>query len=77
VYGDYDHPSVVTLRRFRDQKLAHTDVGRAAIRLYYRASPAIATRLKSSTTANDLVRRGLEVLVSRVERMELKPDQPM
>lgn len=41
VYGSYDCPQVWTLRRFRDNTLAKTFVGRAFIRTYYALSPTI------------------------------------
>lgn len=42
VYGSYDHPNVLVLRRFRDVYLSNTKWGRAFIRVYYRYSPSIA-----------------------------------
>ena len=41
VYGSYDCPQVWTLRRFRDNTLAETMLGRAFIRIYYAFSPTI------------------------------------
>lgn len=41
VYGSYDCPQVWTLRRFRDNTLAKSYVGRAFIRVYYAVSPTI------------------------------------
>lgn len=41
VYGSYDCPQVWTLRRFRDNTLAETVLGRAFIRTYYTISPTI------------------------------------
>lgn len=41
VYGSYDCPQVWTLRRFRDNTLAETMLGRAFIRIYYAISPTI------------------------------------
>jgi hypothetical protein len=41
VYGSYDCPQVWTLRRFRDNTLAGTMLGRAFIRTYYAISPTI------------------------------------
>ena len=41
VYGSYDCPQVWTLRRFRDNTLAETMMGRAFIRTYYAISPTI------------------------------------
>lgn len=41
VYGSYDCPEVWTLRRFRDNTLAETLLGRAFIHTYYAISPTL------------------------------------
>lgn len=41
VYGSYDCPEVWTLRRFRDNTLASTFLGRLFILLYYAISPTL------------------------------------
>lgn len=41
VYGSYDCPPVLTLRRYRDDTLAMTWYGRAFIRTYYTISPTL------------------------------------
>lgn len=43
VYGTYDCPEVWTLRRFRDNTLAPSWVGKQFIRLYYFVSPSIVS----------------------------------
>lgn len=40
VYGSYDCPEVWVLRRFRDQSLMKTRVGRSFVRAYYAVGPA-------------------------------------
>ena len=40
--GDFDHPYVVTLRRFRDEKMLSSFIGRTFITFYYRLSPPFA-----------------------------------
>ncbi len=44
VYGSYDCPQVWPLRRFRDNKLALSAMGRSFIRVYYAISPHIVKR---------------------------------
>ena len=39
IYGSYDCPQVWTLRRYRDQRLAQSLIGRAFIHCYYAVSP--------------------------------------
>lgn len=41
VYGSYDCPQVWTLRRFRDDTLAQSKLGRAFIHIYYAVSPTV------------------------------------
>lgn len=41
VYGSYDCPEVWTLRRYRDNTLAKTGLGRLFIRFYYAVSPKV------------------------------------
>jgi len=41
VYGSYDCPEVMTLRRYRDTILANTVAGRLFIQVYYSISPKI------------------------------------
>lgn len=42
VYGDYDYPKVKVLRRFRDEKLLPSKLGRVFVACYYKLSPPIA-----------------------------------
>ncbi len=48
VYGSYDCPQVWTLRRFRDERLAHSGFGRLFIKIYYAVSPT-AVKLFGNT----------------------------
>jgi hypothetical protein len=41
-YGDYDHPTVVVLRRFRDATLKATPAGRHLVAAYYRHGSTLA-----------------------------------
>ena len=68
VYGAYDAPEVMTLRRFRDEILANTAPGRWFIRTYYRLSPPVAAKLKNAKRVNAFVRHILDRWVMRLER---------
>lgn len=50
-YGDYDHPYVKVLRRFRDETLAPTGWGRDFIAWYYAHSPPWADFLRAHPVA--------------------------
>ena len=41
IYGSYDCPQVCTLRRYRDDVLAESALGRLFIRIYYKLSPKL------------------------------------
>jgi hypothetical protein len=55
-YGDYGHPQVVLLRRFRDRTLASSELGREAISFYYRHSPILAAWIAESESRRTLAR---------------------
>jgi hypothetical protein len=53
--GDERAFPVVTLRKFRDQLLMRTSVGRGFITWYYRHGPALAARIEGSSVKRALV----------------------
>lgn len=73
IYGSYDSPDVWVLRRFRDQTLMKTTLGRGFVRAYYAASP-LALRYGGSGVRG-LARRPLMVLV-RTLRAQGVSDAP-
>lgn len=66
VYGSYDAPEVMTLRRFRDETLRNSAFGRWFIRTYYRLSPPVAKRLKNARHINGFVRSILDKWVEKL-----------
>ena len=70
VYGSYDAPQVMTLRRFRDDTLRNSAFGRWFIRTYYRLSPPITEKLKNAKLINSLVRSLLEKWVARLNKKQ-------
>ena len=66
VYGSYDAPEVLVLRRFRDEYLAKSVFGRSLIRTYYRISPRLADHLRTHPMVNRPVRVVLDRFVARV-----------
>ncbi len=55
--GDFNHPTVVDMRRFRDEWLSEKPWGPALIDWYYRHGPAAADFIARSATRRDLARR--------------------
>lgn len=69
VYGSYDCPQVWTLRRFRDNTLAKTMLGRAFIHTYYAISPTIVKCFGNTKWFNKI---GSTVLNSMVQHLNNK-----
>lgn len=63
VYGCYDAPEVLSLRRFRDQKLKKHILGRFFISLYYLVSPSLANKLSGMQRTNSFVRKVLDKFI--------------
>lgn len=55
-YGDIDAIQVSTFRRYRDNVLSKTIVGKSLIMLYYKLSPAIVKRLAKKEKINRFIR---------------------
>lgn len=66
-YGDYDHPSVQVLRRFRDEKMLVSQLGEHLVALYYRFSPGLSRWLIKHPGLKQAVRKTLEKIVKRIE----------
>lgn len=67
VYGSYDCPQVWTLRRFRDNTLAKTSLGRTFIRLYYAISPTLVRWFGKRNWFQKIWRRVLDDMVQRLK----------
>lgn len=68
VYGSYDAPEVLVLRRWRDTKLKASALGRQFIRVYYATSPHLVRTLGSQKWFVAPSRAGLDRFVSRLKR---------
>ena len=67
-YGDYDHPRVIELRKFRDNYLSKSSLGRHFIKFYYKNSPNWVEKLKNKTTINQTIRYSLNMLISIIKK---------
>jgi len=68
VYGSYNAPQVLVLRRFRDDTLAQSLLGRLLIKLYYSLSPPVAEWLKNTHRINTSVRNLLDIFVAWLDK---------
>lgn len=66
-YGSAFEPHVESLRRFRDEYLRRTALGRAFIRLYYRYSPPVAAVVARHASLRLVVRALLTPVVLAIE----------
>lgn len=66
VYGSYNCPEVVSLRRYRDDYLAERRWGRAFIRFYYRVSPFLAKHIDPHSRLGRSVRAFLDKKVKKL-----------
>lgn len=67
VYGSYDAPQVVVLRRYRDTVLSNYAVGRVFIKFYYRYSPSFVERFRHQKTIHKLAKSLLDSIIRRLE----------
>jgi hypothetical protein len=66
VYGDADAPEVCRLRRFRDESLNNSRIGRRLCALYYKLSPRFAMKMSPSGPFSRMIRRALDGFVRRL-----------
>ena len=66
VYGSYDCPEVWTLRRYRDNYLAKSFLGRAFIKTYYFVSPTIVRLFGNTKWFNRLFKNKLDKMVKKL-----------
>ena len=69
-HGSMNQSSVQTLRRFRDQVLMPSTVGRALVGLYYKISPPLADAIRENELSKAWVRSLLTPIVMAIEFFE-------
>ena len=60
VYGDCNHPKVITLRKFRDEHLLTNDYGIKFVEFYYKNSPKFANYIKDKKVLSYPIRKILD-----------------
>jgi hypothetical protein len=68
VYGDYDHPQVIELRKFRDEFLRKSILGRSFIKTYYKYAPGLVEKLKDRKGINNLIRHSLDHFIKAIRK---------
>ena len=65
-YGDYDHPQVIELRKYRDQVLLKNYFGKLFVKIYYTVSPHLVKKLKNQNKINKLITSLLDKLIEKI-----------
>ena len=68
VYGDYNHPQVVALRRFRDNTLQNSSLGRAFIHFYYKNSPVWVEKMQDKKILNTIIKTILNKFIKIIQK---------
>ena len=68
VYGSYDCPPVWTLRRFRDNILSNSVLGRLFIKVYYATSPTAVKLFGNQKWFHALFKAPLDKLVKKLQQ---------
>lgn len=67
VYGDYDAPEVLLLRKYRDNVLAKKTMGKAFIKIYYYLSPKFVNHFSSNDFVQKCTHKILEKIITRIK----------
>lgn len=67
-YGDYNHPQVMELRKFRDEVLNKSYVGQLFIKIYYKYSPRLVEVLKNQEQINKLIKTILNQIIKAIKK---------
>ena len=70
-YGDYNHPKVIILRKYRDDVLAKSVFGKVFIRFYYAISPTLVKVLRNKEDINNSIRQVLDYLIKCIQSKHL------
>ena len=72
VYGDCNHPKVITLRKFRDEHLLTNDYGIKFVEFYYKNSPKFADYIKDKKVLSYPIRKVLDMFSYLLEKLSSK-----
>ena len=72
VYGSYDSDEVLVLRRFRDEILKPTKIGRKMVAFYYKYSPYLSKKLKLNSIPSNIIKFILNSFIKFLNRYILK-----
>ena len=65
VYGDYNHEQVLVLRKYRDENLSKSLLGRTFISFYYFTSPLLSKYFRQGLV-RELTKLTLDKIINRI-----------
>ncbi len=68
VYGDYNHPQVMVLRRYRDEYLLKSFGGRCFVKTYYYLSPKAVRILHNKKRVNVFIKWWLDRRIRKLKK---------
>jgi len=68
IYGSYDSPEVLLLRKYRDTVLSQNTIGRIFIKIYYLISPTFVSLTKNMNNFNRMTKLLLDKIVRNLEK---------
>lgn len=68
VYGDYNHPNVIHLRKFRDNKLNKNKLGKMFVKFYYRYSPSWVKKMENNALINQLLKVFIDLIINKTKK---------
>ncbi len=66
-FGNYDHPQVIILRKYRDEVLSKSNFGKWFIKTYYFYSPQMVEKMKNKKTLNIIIRKSLNQVIKLIK----------
>ena len=75
VYGSYDCPEVWTLRRYRDEILRKTALGRLFVKIYYAISPKMVKLFGKTSIFKKAFKGYLNKKISRLHNLGISSEK--
>jgi hypothetical protein len=70
VYGSYEAPEVILLRKFRDKYLNSNFFGRGFVKIYYSTSPTFVEMTKDMKQLNSFIKRIFDIFLKKTRNSD-------
>ena len=75
VYGSYNSPEVMILRKYRDNKLSKSIKGRIFVKIYYKISPILVKYFGTNKWFKKFWKKFLDKLINKLKKAYNEPGQ--